>query len=732
MSRTWSDKKECKRLAFQLAVYTDHDAFVRRLLPLLRLRFPDLAPAAPSLDLVAPGVAVRCLLFATPELDSAPQPTDQALRAIDDLRALDLRGATLWLLHNQDARSRGFHAAIQAALDRLQQERGLAAARLLCRQALLHEVFEAMLGHLRAAIAGRSAAFAVPADLMPLTSVPLQQGSLRIDANRLLEAPRLDPPALADPAALLLGGAGGTSRGPSGNVTMLIGEAGFGKTTAALRALRPPAPERGAPRCVLYVPGAQITPVLCSKDLLLQCLDEIPALCQASAEERPDLESIARPTFEYLLKQHDAGVAIVLDGLDESFYLTRRGGLQILMNLLREVQVPVVLIARKEYWYARLGDFATQFGAVARDSRRPRSVRLLELLPWDDAQIAELARRFAATLCDPDQRARLQRFLRSIEEGEYQRFYGDIPRRPLFLRFILETVAQHDVHQVGRARLFAEWVYLKILRDSGSGRAPILSESEGGDATAALALRAMERAAWHMTREQDGELLLLGSCPLAPVLAEDAQLQGVVDATGLWLNSLLLPTAPPTPLAPLCVRFAHRAYQEFFLARHLHQHPPPPALVLPAAIKDWLQELASAAGPAVAAAPAAAPAPAALLPAPPGARWEDLLLTAVDGDRLRARLRGGPTRTFTYQQLGMASAQNGSRTRAFEILEELCANGRYRASRPYDADKTQISGLRAALRRIFAIPGDPLLRFVPPDRAGEGGEWRPRFRVGEE
>jgi hypothetical protein len=192
---------------------------------------------------------------------------------------------------------------------------------------------------------------------------------------------------------------------------------------------------------------------------------------------------VLRPTWEHLLRQPDAPAALILDGLDESFYLTRRGGLQILLNLLRDVKVPVVLTARTEFFRARQADFTTLFGLTGAGPGRRRRIRLVELLPWDDAQIALLARRYHDSLADPDEQQRLRRLITSIEQGAYRSFYGNIPRRPLFLRLILETVACHDVHRVGRARLFAEWARLKVVRDALSGRAPILDEAESGDTT---------------------------------------------------------------------------------------------------------------------------------------------------------------------------------------------------------------------------------------------------------
>src|SRR5204862_564473 len=109
--------------------------------------------------------------------------------------------------------------------------------------------------------------------------------------------------------------------------------------------------------------------------------------------------------------------------------------------------------ARSEFWYARLNDFATSIGQTTEQgTQRRRKIRLVELLPWSKEQIAELARRYQQSLSNPDQQSRIDKLITSIEDGSYLDFYGDIPSRPLFLRFILDTVAERDVHRTGRAQ----------------------------------------------------------------------------------------------------------------------------------------------------------------------------------------------------------------------------------------------------------------------------------------
>lgn len=95
-----------------------------------------------------------------------------------------------------------------------------------------------------------------------------------------------------------------------------------------------------------------------------------------------------------ILKQENAPLLLILDGLDESVFFNERGGLQRLMNMIKEdINVPVVMTARSEYWRRKEIDFATSFGIkVTKGPRKVWQVRLVELREWGEAERLELIR----------------------------------------------------------------------------------------------------------------------------------------------------------------------------------------------------------------------------------------------------------------------------------------------------------------------------------------------------
>ncbi len=115
--------------------------------------------------------------------------------------------------------------------------------------------------------------------------------------------------------------------------------------------------------------------------------------------------------------------------------------MQRLANCLRDFTVPVVLIARSEFWSLRKADFANAIGDVARiaEPRRFR-MKMVELLPWSNRQIATLAQRYRSMVTAPGEQSRLDEFCALVLSDAYETIYGDIPRRPLFLAMLLGWV----------------------------------------------------------------------------------------------------------------------------------------------------------------------------------------------------------------------------------------------------------------------------------------------------
>ena len=293
-----------------------------------------------------------------------------------------------------------------------------------------------------------------------------------------------------------------------------------------------------------------------------------------------------------------AGRSQERDYLDESVALAMTGGMLMLFRQIAHLRVPTVLTMRTEFWRDRLNDFRSLYGdVISTPGKDPtnRHIRLYELLNWEDNQIIALAGRYLDTLQDETQRAHVLQLIELLRSGGYTDLYGDIPRRPLFLQFILDTVAAQGPHSATRISLFDEWAIGKIRRDieeparKGGTRVSIAGEYASTDEVVKVAYRAMEIAAGEMLMRTSEGLGLLPSCSAGAIqrkLEEDGM---HVETIALVLNSLLVPVTSRPPGEDLPVRFAHRAFQEYFLAKAVsHGVVGCTTDQLPASVRDWL------------------------------------------------------------------------------------------------------------------------------------------------
>lgn len=777
---SWTHLPEYKQLSYELT-HAQADAFTAQVKLLLRLVWPerDIAyPSAENIPLGPTGVAphlrspqgslstwIFCFVFARDEL--AEEEASQVRNKLRGLLEQDESIGICLFIHNRDGRSKQFRASLAQDFEALQHAGRVGEIHLWDRQMLLAKAFDALTERAREALAAPARRVTEePADTdpplpcEPLSEVPLQRSELLISTYRLLRQQPCGDPSVRDPAQEILSW---------GRITVLIGQAGYGKTTTAQRATDM------ANRVVLYVPAALLSArnpggVLDTKGLLAQCAVLTKLLpAGGSPEEEALQQRMARGVVQRLLGQETTPCALLLDGLDESFFFRVSAGFQHLFNLLRDIRVPVILTARTEYWVQKLADFQIAIQATAAAAQKQSWVQLVELLPWQDDQILALSKRYRSVLPDSAERRHVERFVELVAKGEYALHYGDIPRRPLFLRLILETVAERGVHTVSRAQLYLEWAETKVLRDlRRPERIPLQGTLETIDQRLKLAFRAMAWAAHLMTTEHQGAIVFFReSCRLDTLQSAHPSFTEL-DPIGLPLHSLLIPAPGSSLSAPLAICFAHRTYQEFFLAyfyRHYPEHRP--ALPLPEAVQAWLDEIEAGAGKPASLAPTSAPrgeaepelaeptaSPGtALIRLPPGVSWTQISFREFDGvsysiysgKQMIGRLNSTELKLNAHNErptiawhvlrwLGEHPAEPFSA--AIDLKNAKRGRGWETIGRRYDVNhhkdhveraKQWISQLRDCLKVAFGLNEDPFERARPNELGWTC--WQPKFRV---
>jgi hypothetical protein len=532
-------------------------------------------------------VFVQLIAFQERSEDLGEEHVRRCREAIAHFTNSPLQAEAYLLVYNRDPRSRAFRTDLEGEIVALRSSGRVKHALVWGVRNLIEAAFDGLydlaLTQARAgslSVAPVDTALATSPDV--LTEVPLRISQLTADQHRLGADEAAGTDMVADPAALLL------AEGPTVR-TFLLGSFGFGKTTAVARSLL----QRDVQ--VLYVPGSVITQeVATAKVLLARCINPDPLFPDCAPEARKIYERMLRAVVEHLFKDPNLPCALILDGLDESPFLCRGAGLQHLLNNLETVRIPLILAMRSEYWRSRRNDLESTAGQLqSKGEPRKRILRKLELLPWRHGEILDFVHRFRQGSRDPVERERLGELEDLVAAGRFEEIYGDIPRRPLFLRLIAESAAALGLpgQRIGRARLFHDWVLWKIRRDLRVARPHLTFPGEPGEEVETTVWEAMLHAAASMTRPKEGALDLLPECSFDRLCKASERLGKLTDVLALTLQSLLVLSRERTAGRPARVEFAHRAYQEFFLAWFLAERFLEDHWLLPETVREWITDL---------------------------------------------------------------------------------------------------------------------------------------------
>lgn len=346
--------------------------------------------------------------------------------------------------------------------------------------------------------------------------------------------------------------------------TIVVSEFGFGKTSLLLRI----AGELnrlgfGA----LYVPIALIPPNgFDAETNFIRCLWQI--IFEPSAEldlNRPSVWDV--PLRDILQSRQD--FVILLDGLDEHRYAYTHEGIRQIMNGLRHLTRHVVLSVRREFWDERSGSIEMAIGRADRNSQ------VVVLDEWsEEAIILFLNEKRRVTGSTS-----LNNLVSLVKAGQYQEFYGDIPKRPLFLEMLAQDVIDGQLKKRTVAQLYEKYLVQKMERDVTSpyssnkytGRPLASHHLDLFDLQGRLLGMLEEVAAKTAVSSAQTGSQLLEKFPEEWVKAAAKSVDLPADSVlPYMIGTVLVPVGKRTRQPPfLEVRFAHRSYQEYFIARKL-------------------------------------------------------------------------------------------------------------------------------------------------------------------
>jgi GTPase SAR1 family protein len=339
-------------------------------------------------------------------------------------------------------------AAIEAALQTLVDSRRAASASLLDLEAFLEAIFKQAQRELATLLRRSVIRFGDQhRDRMDETFyVP--------DVPFLLDSVRPHRKPLQHITASLLDVI--TARNNERSWIVLVGEFGFGKTSLALRLAQ--SLEQEEVIC-LYLPVAQFRANALDMEapFLWQALEIV---LQEELDRKEDRNVILHAALKEVFKR-EKRIVLIFDGIDEHPTCWRENGLMSVFGIFKTFNASCVFAVREEFLAERAGHFHTAI-------KGGPGCAMVRLIEWPEALVVDFAKRYQERLVCADARARIQHFADIVQTGQYLDYYGDIPKRPLFLKMLLEDVAKSDLRNCNIAELYGMYISKKFDSDRGT------------------------------------------------------------------------------------------------------------------------------------------------------------------------------------------------------------------------------------------------------------------------
>lgn len=468
------------------------------------------------------------------------------------------------LIHNRDGRNRNAREVIQKALD------GLVTAgkarkvtqwdRMQCLKAIEAHLRELLSERLSEQAAGYLAQldglFETGTDYV--SNLPVNSGRLLLKRNA---PPQIVREHSADQGTVNLVEQLGQAQ--AHQWSLLVGLFGAGKTSCALHAAK----ER--PKEVVYVAASNLEPRRGEQGtnvLMSRITEALHIFDDYDDGERALFQRLSGPVLRGLLSADETGMTLVIDALDENRTLHSPEEITRFASVLAELRCRVVLTTREEHFRTTFGNYEHLFEELSWKGGGLRDIALYELQPWTKAQICELLEN--ARKHNPSVRS-LRDLQTAVASGQTGGWAPELLAHPFFLQMIIDLVAEGASPSQNKAELLDQWSWAKLKRDLRAGRATCVPVHDR-DVYIGDMEELMTRLASEMVDESGDD------CRLTETISSTRVLEIASELFGIRCTDLAA-TISVTLLNPVSIkyrgvvqlRFTHRAFQEFFLAKAL-------------------------------------------------------------------------------------------------------------------------------------------------------------------
>lgn len=348
----------------------------------------------------------------------------------------------------------------------------------------------------------------------------------------------------------------------------IVSEFGYGKTSFLLSLFESLRTSMLRP---FYLPVSQFSRQAFANEKTL-IADILGSLLDTRVYECEYVELVLRETLVRQLRADGSNAVLLFDGLDEHPLCYTDQGLARVFGCLATLRIPCLFTVRKELWDERQGNVHL----AVRPFRPQVSAYLFDewMLPQLDSYMTQ-----TEAAVDTTTSPTWAEFAAIIRSGAYLSHFGDIPRRPLFLRMLVDDALAGIVTENDLGALYENYVRRKIARDRenlvgsfDAGR-PLSAGDADHYALVETIMDVLTEVAGTMCTLEASRTILQASVSERVVRdLIDAQVGKVGTLVEFINHSVLMPNGPRAN-ANMKLRFAHRSFQEWFAARWFRAHP---------------------------------------------------------------------------------------------------------------------------------------------------------------
>jgi len=344
----------------------------------------------------------------------------------------------------------------------------------------------------------------------------------------------------------------------------VVSEFGFGKTSLLLNLFDKLEPHN---LIGIYLPVAQFEADSYNNEYSL-CKNILSILLDKTINGKQLYEKFLIKSFQLMVRNR-RDLVFLVDGLDETRHSYSENGLKRIFDCFRNFKPACIFTTRKELWDERCGNFDVAIG------KRKKFKDVLLLKEWNSSDISDYLDLFKNNIRTANKKKKIDTFNDLVRNNRYEEYYGDIPKRPLFLKMLIDDIIDGEIQKRSLSQLYKKYLINKFILDRSNSvsksveRRPLHLEGDINSVLPAI-FSILEKIAGDMLINDDGNNIIFLSYIHESKIEEAIQKNNLklISTVEILLNSVLVPFDKRS-FSDFRVKFSHKSFQEYFTARFL-------------------------------------------------------------------------------------------------------------------------------------------------------------------